>query len=91
MRIQDPSFDLGRLYMLLNKLCEDEIFELFDRFSKHYTIEEYMGTIDEEKKSDFLWEVQCKVKRLEELILECCLIAKGCDSMNELPDEFYNN
>lgn len=86
-RIQEAAYDLGRLTVLLSNICEHKIFETFERFSKHYTLEENLEKLNEEQKTDLFWDIQCHVKHIEELICDCVMIAKGHDALNDSYDQ----
>lgn len=80
---RDPAFDLGRLCVLIDQVTEHELFEQFERFSKHYDVEEYLEKQTEEKRSDFFHDLRFWVASLHDKLNDCLSIARGHDQLNE--------
>lgn len=76
--------DLGRVLMILQRIDEDIDFEFTGR---RKDFPEWFLSLDEEKKSDFLYELPYKMERIEERIAECILICRGHDELNQDTNE----
>lgn len=80
---RDFAFDLGRLCVLIDQVTEHELFEQFEKFSKHYDVEEYLEELPEEKRSDWLHDLRFWVASLYQKLWDCVSIAQGTDSLND--------
>ena len=80
---RDAAFDLGRLCVLIDQVTEHELFEQFEKFSKHYDVEEYLEKQTEEKRSDFFHDLRFWVSSLHDKLNHCLSICKGYDELND--------
>lgn len=79
--------DLGRLLVLLENISQSKLFQEFERFSKHYEVNEWLKELTPEKQSDFFHDLRFWVRDLEEQISECVSIARAHDDLNYNDDQ----
>ncbi len=81
------SEDLGRLSVMIDGIIEHDLFEKFDNYSKHFTLEEELQKREsDEARSDALWMIQAQVHHVKELLYACLEIAQGEDRLNRTED-----
>jgi len=75
--------DLGRLAVLLERILELPIWELYHGRNKDFV--EYFDSLDKEKQWDLLHDFIYGIDNVKDKILDCRSIALGTDDLNDPP------
>lgn len=71
--------DLGRIRVLLENMCEMDIFDLHYQFGRNKDFPEWFEEQSDERKDDILHKLIYGISDIEEKLCECILIARGHD------------
>ena len=67
--------DLGRLSILLDRISDNELFDLYEKRPKDFS--EWFENLPKEQKDDILHEMAYRIRQVHDDLCECVVIARG--------------